>query len=205
MTYIEPFLGGGGVILNKDKSSEEVLNDSDEGLVSAWRALRDEHKTLTMKLRKTEHTEATFLRHRNKQVSGDYMNAAVSEFVLRHMSRGANKTSYAPHKSDEHFLDSFLPRFKDVHERLEGVYILNKDALSILRAFSHENTLAYCDPPSVEEMSAEKHMELSDALKEFKGKVIITFKNSAMYRRLYSDWNRKGIPGRSKESAWFNF
>lgn len=206
MTYIEPFLGGGSVFLNKDRSSEEILNEADQGLASVWRALRDEPKVLLSKLRKVEHTECTFNRHKGKSPEGDYIQSAVSEFILRHMSRGSHKKAYLPReRSKEHFLEASFHRFLQTHERLSEVYILNKDAISILRAFSNENTLVYCDPPSLEDMDADRHMELGVLLRDFKGKVIISGTNNALYRRLYLGWNRKGVPGKPKESVWLNF
>ena len=48
-------------------------------------------------------------------------------------------------------------------------------------------------------------LELSELLKEFRGKVIISAANSALYKRLYGGWTRKGVPGRPKESLWLNF
>lgn len=206
MAYLEPFLGSGEVILNKDRSAEEVVNEPDAGLASVWRAVRDEAKALSVRLRKTDHTERTFSRHLSKRDTDDYMQIAVSEFVLRHMSRGGAKKTYLPReKSKEHFLEPFLARFQQAEERLGGVYIMSRDPVSLIAAFSHEGTLVYCDPPPVEEIGEEMHMELGDALRSFKGKAVVTARNSALYKRTYAEWNRKGVPGHPKESVWLNF
>ena len=38
--YVEPFFGGGSVLLSKKPSSIEIVNDLDGSVVAFWRALR---------------------------------------------------------------------------------------------------------------------------------------------------------------------
>jgi DNA adenine methylase len=209
MTYIEPFLGDGSVFLRKDASSEEVLNDLDCGLVSVWRALRDEPKLLVSRLKKMKYSECTFKRHQALKEHDDYMSAAVSEFVLRQMSKSGTKRSFVA-RSEEGCKECWRGLFEAmemVNERLKNSFILCKDAMEVLKIFSNEKTLAYCDPPEVDEeaMPAARHAELGDILKDFRGKVVISGPNSSLYKRIYSGWNRKGVQGNPKESIWMNF
>lgn len=211
MTYLEPFVGGGSVLLNKDPSVEEVINDSDSELMGSWRSIRDECKLFVSKIKRIEHKEAIFKRYQKKHET-DYLNVGVKDFVLRHMSKSGLKKTYLPKEKNVKCGDCWcdiLDSVPEVSERIKDVFILNKDALTIIRAFSHKDCLIYCDPPSSQgkdsEMDVNKHVELSEALKEFRGKVIISAANTALYRRLYAGWARKGIPGDSKDSIWLNF
>lgn len=209
MTYLEPFLGGGSVLLNKDPSREEVANDLDSGIIDIWRAVRDEPKAFMSRTRRMEYKETTFSRCQSRG-DEDYLGRAVCEFALRQMSKSGLKKVFLPKDGKVRCKDcwaAMLDRVPAMEERIRGVHFLNKDAMSIMRAFSHENTLVYCDPPEPEEggaMDANKHIELSDLLKEFRGKVVISARNSALYKRLYAGWTRKGVPGRN-ESIWLNF
>jgi site-specific DNA-adenine methylase len=85
--------------------------------------------------------------------------------------------------------------------------MLNINAIDVIKAFSNQETLVYCDPPELHssEMDSNKHIELSEILKSFRGKAIISAHNSATYKRLYKEWNRKGVPNKPKESIWLNF
>ena len=44
MKYIEPFIGNGSILLNKEKSIEEVSCDNDSNIINIWRSIRDENK-----------------------------------------------------------------------------------------------------------------------------------------------------------------
>ena len=72
MTYLEPFLGAGSVLLNKDPSVEEVANDIDAVMVDLWRAVRDEPKEFVSKTKRMEYKESTFLRCQ-KSTSSDFL------------------------------------------------------------------------------------------------------------------------------------
>lgn len=211
MTYLEPFVGGGSVLLAKDPSVEEIANDIDGGIANTWRAIKDEGRSFVSKVKTIEYNEGVFQRFQKKNET-DYLKCAIKDFALRHMSKSGLKKTYLPKEKNTKCKDCWcdmLGRVPEVSERVKDVFFLNKDALGIIKAFSHANALLYCDPPSMQEkspeMDANKHMELSELLKEFRGKVIISAANSALYKRLYGGWTRKGVPGRPKESLWLNF
>lgn len=209
MTYFEPFVGSGSVLLTKEPSKEEVINDSDEGLISVWRALRDEPKHFLQRVKRMEYKEKTFDRCKNDN-GEDYICTAVKEFALRQMSKSGQKKVFLPKEGKIKCKDCWKSIFElvpDISERIQNVYILNKDALKTIKSFSNENCLMYCDPPEIDgaEMNANKHIELGEVLNEFRGKAIISATNSALYKRIYAKWNRKGVPGHAKESIWMNF
>jgi site-specific DNA-adenine methylase len=207
MEYLEPFLGDGSVLLSKDSSVEEVASDSDSSLVSVWRSLRDEQSTFSSRVKRIEHSKATFERY-SKASGGDYMDEAIREFVLRHMSKSALKKTYLPKdgkvKCKECWCDIF-ERMPAASERVRGVFFLNRDAIEMLRSFNHDGCLVFCDPPEMEPGASEFHSEFGELVRDFRGKALVAARNSTMYRRLFSQWNRRGIPGGGNESLWVNF
>jgi len=207
MVYVEPFLGDGSVLLAKDESLEEVVSDTDTSLVSVWRAVRDEQSVFSSKVKRINHAKDTFERYQ-KTVGGDYLSEAVREFVLRHMSKSALKKSYIPRDTGLKCRDCWCDLFDRmplVHERIERVFILERDALEVLKAFNHEGCLIFCDPPAMENGNSEFHSALGDIVRDFRGKAVVCARNSAMYRRMYAQWNRKSLPGGGNESIWVNF
>jgi DNA adenine methylase len=207
MTYFEPFLGSGSVLLYKEPSVEEVVNDSDSGLISIWRSLRDEPKLFSSKIKRIKYKEEIFKKYQNKK-DQDYLNVAVTDFILRHMSKSGQKRLFLSRESkSKEIWGGALQRVLDISKRLKEVHMLNRNSIEIIGAFSKENCLMYCDPPSIdsETMDSNKHVELGDLLRDFRGKVIISSQNTALYKRIYASWNRKGVPNKPKESIWLNF
>lgn len=207
MCYLEPFLGDGSVLLAKEPSVEEVVSDSDPMLMSVWRAIRDEQAAFCGRVRRMSHSKSTFERC-SRASGGDYMDEAVREFSLRHMSRGAEKSVYICRSDEPRCGDCWcgiFERMPDVRVRVEAVFMLNRGALEVIKAFDYEGCVVFCDPPAVEEGNADFHSRMGEAMLNFRGKAMILARNTAMYRRMYAGWNRKGVPGGGNESLWTNF
>ena len=210
MTYLEPFLGCGSVFAQKDPSKEEVLNDPDCNVMSVWRAVRDEGELFVSKIKRTKYSESTFKRHGSTKEDEDYLAVAVREFVLRHMSKNGMKKSFVHREKSEDCRvcwKGLLESVNSVRERIEPSFLLCRGPTEILKAFDGPGTFVYCNSPEVDEEtnSPERHAEIGAILKDYRGKVLIVGPNSALYRRMYTGWNRKGLPGNPKESIWANF
>jgi DNA adenine methylase len=210
MTYLEPFLGCGSVFAQKDPSKEEVLNDPDFELMSVWRAVRDECDLFVSRIKRTKYSESTFKRHGSSKIDEDYLSVAVREFVLRHMSKNGMKKSFVSREKQEECRvcwRGLLESVDSVQERIESSFLLCRDAKEVLKAFDGSATFVYCNSPDVDEQhyTPEKHAEIGHMLKDYRGKVLVVGPNSALYKRMYSGWNRKGLPGNPGESVWTNF
>jgi DNA adenine methylase len=207
MDYLEPFLGDGSVLLAKEVSAEEVASDLDSSLMNIWRALRDEHSVFSSRVKRVDHSKETFERY-IKALGGDYMAEAVREFVLRQMSKSALKKTYLPRDGKVKCRDCWCDLFEripEVNSRISKIFMLNKGAVEVLKAFNHDRCLAFCDPPELDTDNSDFHAEFGELVRDFRGKVVVCARNSAMYRRLFAQWNRKGLPGSSNESVWVNF
>jgi DNA adenine methylase len=207
MTYVEPFCGGANVLLNKNKSNIEVLNDIEISIVQIYRALRDEPKELIRRLNAVKYTEETFNKALKKTQFDDYLDSAVNEVILRRMSRGGLKKAFAwsnrlrgGQPGDVNAWMTGLKALPEISERLKEVYICDKPALEVMQTFNFDNTFVYCDPPYLHEtrvskqvysseLTTENHIELAHALNQFRGKAMISGYRSPLYNRLYKDWN----------------
>lgn len=210
MNYLEPFIGAGSVFLEKDPSVEEVLNDADCGIVSIWRAVRDEHSEFASRIRRMRYSESAFRRHQSAKEYEDYLSAAAAEFSLRHMSKNGLKKTFVPRSREgrcSEFWGHLLDSLEELRERIREAYFLSRCHEEVLMVFNKDDTLVYCDPPPVDEdgMGADRHLRLGDILKSHRGKIMVVGPNTAIYKRMYSEWNRKGLPGNPKESLWTNF
>lgn len=203
--FVEPYIGGGSVFLNKNRSKVEAINDIDQGIMQIYRALRDEPNTFIGRLRKFKYCEATYKRILRKEPK-DYLDEATKEFVLRRMSRGGLKNAFAwsdrergNQPGDVNAWETILEQLPLISARLSCVYMFNEKALDVIKAFDDEKTLLYVDPPYLpetrvtteayeHEMDTDDHIALAEYLNRFKGKVVLSGYPSQLYRRLYKGW-----------------
>lgn len=204
MTYLEPFLGCGSVFVRKDPSKEEILNDPDASLMNIWWALRDEHDFFTSKLKRTKYNESVFRRTGTPRQGEDYLFLGLREFVLRQMSKNGMKKSFLRRKESKDAWSAALDSLRQASVRAESSFLMCRDSAEVLTAFDLPDTFVYFNSLDGG-MSQEKQSEVGDIIKNYRGKVLVLGQNSASFRRTYSDWNRKGVPGSPKESVWMNF
>jgi hypothetical protein len=126
MTYLEPYCGGASVLLNKERSSEEAINDLDRGVVRVLRFLRDEPTLFVRKLRRLGYSEQTFLKAKARKPSED-LDGAVAEYVVRRMSRGGLKKAFAwsdrergGQPGDVNAWETMLDLLPEISGRLQG-------------------------------------------------------------------------------------
>ena len=208
MTYLEPYAGAASVLINKNKAKEEAINDLDVGIVEIFHAIRDEPKEFIARLKKVKYTEDTFLKAKIKEniIHDDYMDHAVNEFILRRMSRGGLRNAFAWSErkrggipGDANAWRTSLDVLPIIASRLQGVFIFNKSAIDVIKAFNSKNVIIYADPPYLPEtrtsqnvyqmeMSENDHIKMGETLCSFSGKVIVSGYPSALYNRLFKGW-----------------
>ena len=120
-------------------------------------------------------------------------------------------------------------RFDKLADRLSGVAIDNRDAVTVVQRYNREHCFLYLDPPYVfstrnaylykYEMKDEQHIELINAAKEHKGLVAISGYNSELYDEHLGDWRKVEInvmsglargktpnsKGKRVECLWMNY
>lgn len=208
LTYCEPCCGGASVFLNKEKSGEEVISDLDKGVVSIFKALRDEPKEFIERIKKIKYTEESFEKAKDKTEFDDYIDQAINEFVLRRMSRGGLKKAFAwsdrlrgGQPGDVNAWETMLKLLPTIAERVKDTIILNNNFKEIIKVWDLPTVLMYIDPPYLpttrsegatnmydNEMSVEDHIDLLAYIKDAKGKVVISGYNSPLYTKYLKGW-----------------
>lgn len=191
--YVEPFGGGGTVLLNKPRSQIEVYNDLDRALVNLFHVIRDAETfdKFAGMLGWTLYSRETFLDSLDCETEEDHVLAAVKFYTMLNQSisgkRLAGKSDWARAKTDN-LADRWVLRQEKlgwVRDRLQRVQIENRDAIAVLLAWDSPGTVFYCDPPYVLETRKKikyyavepgdgYHVELVDCLKGLKGAVILS-------------------------------
>jgi DNA adenine methylase len=236
--YVEPFAGAASVLMQKPRSSAECLNDLDDKIVAVFRVLRDPEAAakLARRLELTPFARAEF-NAAYDAATGDPVEDAARLITVSFMGQGSQGTTRnyrtgfrcALRNGDHNKLPSHewatyplaIPAFV---ERLQGVAIESVEALKVIRRLDSPDTLIYADPPYVtatrgrsyakhgyrHEMTDDGHEQLAEALRGAESMVVLSGYPSALYDRLYGDWERRecrAMADRGKEVTevlWLN-
>ncbi|HBS7000480.1 TPA: DNA adenine methylase [Klebsiella pneumoniae] len=208
--YVEPFGGAAGVLLQKPRSYSEVYNDLDGEVVNLFRVLRNPE--LNQRLQDacllTPYSRDEFCHA--QEPATDSVERARRMVVRACMGfgsaagiggnsgfRGDSKRKYA---TAAHLWERYPENLAALCQRLQGVIIENKDALSVMRAHDAETTLHYIDPPYVpetrvqgnryyaHEMTVEGHEQLLAVARTMTGMVMISGYDAEVYNDMLSGW-----------------
>lgn len=199
--YIDPYCETGIVFFNKDKSKNiEVINNQNSNVSDFFYALRDEPDFFINKIKKTNLKKYI---SPNLENDHDYVDVALDYFVSKIKNEHKNNL--------EKKWKEIKVELKNFKERIEKCFISNTDPLSIIQSFNNKNSLCFCCPPFDSdkvinpEMTTDNHIDLNYTLSKFKGKIIIVGSSTALYKRLYKEWNGIKINDKKNEYIWCNY
>lgn len=230
--YVEPFGGGGSVLLRKPRSYAEVYNDMDEEMVNLFRVARDRGEELVRALKLTAFARREFylacnfdavcpLERARRTVVRSFMGFGSN--AIHAISTGfrsnCNRSGTTPAMDWRNYPDALV----GIVERLRGVVIECRDAWEVMTAHDGSDTLYYLDPPYIgeerasagkhmyrHEMTEQEHEALLGALTALEGMVVISGYRNPLYDDLLSDWKRverdayAGGARKRTEVLWIN-
>lgn len=203
MRYIEPYVGNGSILLNKEKSIEEVAGDPNLEIINLWKVIKDEYKILNKKLSKLSYSEKTF--KEIKKNEKEYLQKAIVELVTRRLSKNENKELYNPldKKNANDNWKQLIKSLEEIHNRISQVYFLSKSPKELISSFDNEKTFCFCSPSNIDKNN-NNFIDVCEQLKTFRGKVVFFAENSSMYKRIFSGW--KSTKNKNKKNIiWYNF
>lgn len=227
--YVEPFGGGGAVLLAKPRARLEVYNDLDGDMVALFRALRDQPEALAAAIALTP-----FAREEHEisyQDAGTDLERARRVLVRSHFGHGSSGI----HRSTGFRAAGMRAGTLPVHgwmtlpeavrvsaERMRGVVIERRPAVQVMQAHDGPDTVHYVDPPYLpetrdkgrdyrHEMTREDHITMLDALRALRGAVVLSGYASPLYEEALGGWRRIEVKTRADRAAarleimWCNF
>jgi DNA adenine methylase len=205
--YVEPYCGSLSVLLAKQPSKLETVNDIDRDLMLFWRVVRDRYDELADKVGLTPHSRAEHLEAYAD--TDDELERARRVWVMLTQGRSGTmrKTGWR-HYVDPHgtsipmsgYLEAYRRRLPPAAERLMDVSLECLPALDIIAKYgAHEDVLLYVDPPYVgsararnyrHEMGSDAdHRELAEALCANQSAVVLSGYHSPLYDEIYRGWH----------------
>lgn len=229
-SYLEPYFGSGAVFFKKPPARIETINDMDDDVINFFSVLRSDPERLAREISLTPYARMVYERALIRDYEDDFQRAVA--FLIRcDMSHGFRTTgerigwkrdiqgrenAYA-----KIFWDGIPAEFVKFARRLKEAQIEHQPALDVIQAFNYPNVLIYADPPYVlstrcrkiypNEMTDQNHIELIDALKAHRGRVILSGYGSELYDRHLKDWHSVEFRAyasngkRRTEKLWLNF
>lgn len=210
--YVEPFGGGGSVLLQKPRSYAEVYNDLDGEIVNLFRVARDHGEALASACELTPFARNEF--EHAYEPAGDPLEQARKTLIRSFMGFGSacvsgqvtgfransNRSGTIP----AHDWMNFPSHLRAVVQRLRGVVIENRDALEVMSKHDGVDTVHYVDPPYVHstrsmrsrspayryEMTDQQHCEMAAHLAGLRGMVLVSGYRCDLYDDLFQGWQR---------------
>lgn len=215
-TYVEPFGGGGSILLRKPRSYAEVYNDLDGEIVNVFRVARDRGAELQRALELTPFAREEFdlsylpaedeLERARRMILRSFQGFG-SASVCGEKS-GFRSTSTRSGTTPAHDWRNYPAAFGAIVERLRGVVLENRDAKAVMSHHDSVRAVHYVDPPYLHgtrslkvrhgdhrksyrhEMSDDEHVELGLFLRGLRGAVVLSGYPSPLYDDLFGDWTR---------------
>ncbi len=221
--YVEPFFGGGAVLLHKDPTGiSEVVNDLDSELMTFWSVIRSPEwfSEFVRCVQAVPFSEAMFDAAKTNstyaQIAESAVDRAVRFFILCRQSRqglqkdfatlSRNRTRGGMNEQVSAWL-SAVDGLPDVHARMKRVVVMNRDAIDVIRTQDGQETCFYLDPPYLHEtrvttkdykheMDPYDHVLLLQELGRISGKFLLSGYMSSIYdhHALKNGWTRHEFP-----------
>lgn len=218
-TYVEPFGGGGSILLRKPRSYAEVYNDIWSVVVNVFQVARDPAMAVELerRLRLTPFARDEFVA--SCLLDGDDQIERARKAIVRSFmgfgsasTNGEYPTGFRANStrsgtSPAHDWANYPDNLRGFTERLQGVIIENRDACQIIETHDSPEALHYVDPPYphetrnmdrgnaayAHEMSDAEHERLAKTLLACSGMVLISTYQSELYLRLFAGWRMEEI------------
>lgn len=205
-TYVEPFVGMGGVFLRRKwRPKQEVANDLNGEIVNLFRILQRHYPQLmeVMRFQVTSRREFDRLRSCDPSTLTDLERAARFLYLQRLAFGG--KVNGVFGVAAEHGPRFSLSRLEVVldaaHSRLDGVILENLPWSEVLRRYDGPKTLFYLDPPywggetdyGKSMFSRDDFSAMADTLRAAKGAFILSINDVPEIREIFTGFEAEAV------------
>ena len=226
-SYLEPFAGSLAVFFQKEKDVLETINDLDGRLINLYKQMREEPEELARLISLTPYSREEY---DLSCIQAENELEDARRYMVRLWfgigGKTAGKTGFRRNISWNGPYNTYdwrkIPqRILEAADRLRDAQIEHKPAEKLIREMNDKDTLIYVDPPYLHEtrtsrhyyheMNRQDHIDMIQALLDFKGPVILSGYESDVYNVILSDWHKvtfdsQVLSGKRKEEVlWMNF
>nr|WP_303181823.1 DNA adenine methylase [Lachnoclostridium phocaeense] len=225
--YVEPFAGSLAVLLNKERSHIETVNDLNSNIVNFFRVLRDQPDKLSHLIAYTPYAREEY--DLAFQESEDPIEKARRFAVRCWMAFGCGNRYHNGFRSGKGMNSpnpakawSLLPEtIAEAAHRLHGVQIEHMDGIELIKRYNNTDVFLYLDPPYLpstrkpylyaDEMDEEQHIALLQVITEHKGMILLSGYDNQLYEKYLSNWHKVSKKSQAEngkirtETLWMNY
>ena len=225
--YVEPFCGAAWLFFAKSPSPIEVLNDINGDIVNLFRVIRDEPEAFRERCRHVLRSRRLFEEARatlageapplERAFSFWYLLKCCHAGRLNYREKGPkklylasfgtrrkSKSSWPACKGRSQRLGPLAQELDHWWERLQNVFLEDRDWREILQRYDAPTTFFYIDPPyqaceknyGAAVFAPQDFQELAERLQKLKGKFMLSINDSPDTRQLFSkfEMEQKLVP-----------
>jgi len=204
--YCEVFSGAAWVFFRKHPSRVEVINDLDNELIAFYRVVQNHLEEFLRQFKWLLTSREWFEDYKNQLEAGgltDIQKAARYYYIQRLAFAGkVRDRSYGVE------VDGRVPRINlirmeeemsSIHLRLSSVRIENLSWQKLIEKYDRPETFFYCDPPYhghpdyKHNFALKDFQEMADALKDIKGKFMLSINDHPEIRETFRYFNRESV------------
>ena len=202
MTYVDVFGGSAALVISKEKSPGEVLNDKNEELANFFRVVKHRRAELVERSRHWLHSRVFFNELKEAQRSPDEVERAFVFWVRLADSFGGMGKNYGMAKKGIRSVTQALQYLDDVADRFAGVHVECLDFRKCICVYDGPETFFYLDPPypdtrggssNYDLLTEEDWTDLRDQLKNIKGKFLLSSNDHKLVKKLFAGFNIRKI------------
>ncbi len=204
--YVEPFCGACWVMLAKEPSKAEVINDADSELATFWRVIQNHLEEFLRYYRYAIISREIFEieKAKNSRLLTD-VQKAVRYFYLQKLGFGGRTkgrtfgtSASGPGRLNLLNLEGHL---QELYDRLSPprVTIENLDALDCITRYDRKSTFFYIDPPYYETAGyavpygTDDYKHLNTLLGSIKGRFLLSLNDHPDVRDLFKGFKMKRV------------
>lgn len=214
--YVEPYFGGGAVFFAKSPSYLEVINDSNNRLITFYEVMRDQFEELNEKVTTTLHSESMYYTAKdfyNNRLPCSRLELAWSVWVVTNMSFGGSihgGWKWCNGTAGSHsgrYMKKRSLEFQTLHKRLASVQISARNATDVIMQRDTRETFFYLDPPypgAVQQhysgFSMNNFIDLLEVLGNIKGKFLLSnfWSQTLKFYIIKNGWNISSVTKQMK-------
>ena len=199
--YVEVFGGSGVVLLNKEQSKWEVLNDFDGNLMNFWKVIQTKPREFVDSFKFELVSRQLFDEYKAKYKTDDYESDVERAKIFYYLVKagfGADMKNpvFGTGKDRNRLrLEQIVDDIKNTYKRIQKTTIENRSFEKLFPTYDSEDTFFYLDPPyrktkqyATGKFTDEQYEALRDCLANAEGKFLMTINDDEYIRELFQDF-----------------